>query len=386
MTAPVFVSDAAREAMRQAVQERLERSAAALRTVSARDLLANPPARPIEVIPGLLPAGLSLLASAPKVGKSWLAYQEAVAVVTGGDVLGSRATRGDVLYLALEDGEHRAWDRITRILRRTTGGQEMPAAAAELEVAFNSDRGDALVEQVEDWLARHPEASAVLVDTLQKVRPMTGSRLPQYAIDVADMGRMLGITQRHPGLALQVVHHDTKASRLAGSDFVDAVSGTSGLAGSSDTILVLRRKRHEATGTLEVVGKDIREGLLRLVYDADDPFWSLDPLGGMTEPQLAAYRLVMDEGPMGSTALGRALGVSQQAAYDVAEKLVAMGALEKEKGLYSTISVRIRPVDPVEPVGSVDPVDPVEPVDGGEQAQQAQQAPPRAHARTKDVR
>lgn len=80
-------------------------------TVDARDLIAHPPPKPIEIVEDLLLAGLTLLASAPKVGKSWLAYQFAVAVATGGEVLGKRASQGDVLYLALEDGEYRAHTR-----------------------------------------------------------------------------------------------------------------------------------------------------------------------------------------------------------------------------------------------------------------------------------
>lgn len=51
-----------------------------------------------------LPVGLSVLAGGAKVGKSYLALNFALAVSTGGRVLGQfKAQKGGVLNLALED-------------------------------------------------------------------------------------------------------------------------------------------------------------------------------------------------------------------------------------------------------------------------------------------
>ena len=51
-----------------------------------------------------MPAGLSILAGGPKVGKSILALHLSVGVAIGGCVLGKIfVQKGDVLYLALED-------------------------------------------------------------------------------------------------------------------------------------------------------------------------------------------------------------------------------------------------------------------------------------------
>lgn len=309
----------------------------ALVTVNARDLIAHPPEAPVEIVSGLVPAGLSLLASAPKVGKSWLAYQTAVAVAQGGEVLAQQASKGDVLYLALEDGQFRAWSRITSILKRTTGRADMRPDAADLEVAFLAGRGDELVEQVEEWLARHPDAAMVLIDTLQKVRPGSSGRRNQYELDVEDVGRILEITKRHPRIGLQIVHHDTKASRAPGSDFVDAVSGTSGIGGSVDSILVLRRQRHETTGTLDVTGKDIREALHHLSYDGERPFWSIDPLGGLTDEQKEVIEWLKHNGPAGPSAIGEGLGIDKSNVHRRLSRLVELGLARKAgKGLYRT--------------------------------------------------
>ena len=57
------------------------------------------------LLPGLVPEGLCLLVSRPKLGKSWLALDLAIATAAGRFVLGQlKPASGEVLYAALEDG------------------------------------------------------------------------------------------------------------------------------------------------------------------------------------------------------------------------------------------------------------------------------------------
>ena len=67
------------------------------------------------VVPGVLPEGLTILAGKPKLGKSWLALDMALAVAGGGAVLGRECEPGPVLYLALEDNQRRLQRRLNRI-------------------------------------------------------------------------------------------------------------------------------------------------------------------------------------------------------------------------------------------------------------------------------
>ncbi len=80
------------------------------------------------------------------------------------------------------------------------------------------------------------------------------------------------ITDDHPGMTLLVNHHDRKA---AADDFVDTVSGTHGLAGAADTVIVLTRSRNETSGLLKVTGRDVPEGEYALML-ADGYAWDLD--------------------------------------------------------------------------------------------------------------
>ena len=80
------------------------------------------------------------------------------------------------------------------------------------------------------------------------------------------------IIDDHPGASLVINHHARKATS---DDFVDAVSGTHGLAGAADTVLVLTRNRTETPGLLQVSGRDVAEGEYALNFTGG-AVWQLE--------------------------------------------------------------------------------------------------------------
>jgi RecA-family ATPase len=82
---------------------------------SVAELLDTEFPEPRWAIPGLIPEGLTLFGGRPKVGKSWLMLQAAISVGTGGVFFGQRVERGNVLFVALEDGPRRLQDRIKKM-------------------------------------------------------------------------------------------------------------------------------------------------------------------------------------------------------------------------------------------------------------------------------
>lgn len=200
------------------------------------------------VVPGLIPAGLTLLVGAPKVGKSWAALDIALGTAAGDLVLGSlRVEGGHVLYLALEDGPRRVKER-QALLSGARGASE------RLHVYCEWPRGTDAARAAWEWCAAHPDARLVIVDTLARVRPPRGAG-NAYDEDTHALVPWQKIAE-HFGIAVVIVHHDRKAES---GDFVDAVSGTHGLAGVADTTLVLDRARMEDYGRLRLTGRDVQE-------------------------------------------------------------------------------------------------------------------------------
>src|SRR5204863_5959835 len=81
---------------------------------------------PLEwIVPGVIPEGLTIFGGRPKQGKSWGIYGVGLAVATGGRAFGKIAVpQGEVLYLALEDGERRLQARMLSLLK----GEPAPEA------------------------------------------------------------------------------------------------------------------------------------------------------------------------------------------------------------------------------------------------------------------
>jgi AAA domain/Toprim domain len=222
---------------------------------------------PLEyMVPELLPEGFGYLGGAPKKGKSFLVGNIALAVASGGLALGRiRVKQRPVLILALEDGHRRLQDRF----RKMSGNQPLPAA---LTLIIRATPLEALAV-IAEYLQRHRDAKPlVILDTLGKVKR---GKLPgegAYEADYAISSQLKALADAAPGSTLLVVHHIRKA---AAEDFVETISGTYGIAGAADYVMVLQRSRGSDDAVLHVTARDIPEVDYALYAD-DGILWRLN--------------------------------------------------------------------------------------------------------------
>lgn len=218
-------------------------------------------------VPGLLPEGLAILAGKPKFGKSFLALQLAVAVATGGKALRSiECEAGDVLYLALEDGQRRLQDRLRKMV---PFGEELPS---RLFFATDAKRlRGGLEAQIGEWLKAHPEARLVIIDTLARVKPEAQGRGGQYDEDAAALSGIHDLMRHRAGIAVVVVHHTRK---LESDDAFETISGTHGLTGIADSLMVLAA--HGTGAKLSGQGRDVEGFEKALTRDEYSGGWRLE--------------------------------------------------------------------------------------------------------------
>jgi hypothetical protein len=250
-----------------------------------------PPLR--YAVPGLVPEGLSLMVGAPKIGKSWWTLDSCLAVSAGGYALGRihTGTPRPVLYLALEDSDRRLQDRCRQLL----DGAAIPP---RFEYTTRCSPGD-VPSMVATWLAFHyGDQPFVVIDTLGKAMPVASQGETIYQRDYRIMSELKELCDEAPGSTIVVNHHDRKA---AADDFVDFVSGTNGLAGGADTLLVLSRDRGEHAGLLRVTGRDVPEGAYALTL-VPGTWWRLD--GANLEEAAAAARTLQASAGLGDKAAG----------------------------------------------------------------------------------
>ena len=201
------------------------------------------------LVPGLIPEGLCLLVSRPKLGKSWLALDLAIATAASQFVLGDlKPTSGDVLYLALEDGPRRLQRRMTKLLPTFSGAWPINLIFAT-EWA-RSDHGG--LTNIESWIKSAENPRLVIVDTLAQFRKMAIGK-SVYLEDYAAISELQKLASKY-NITIIVVHHDRKSGA---DDVFDTVSGSLGLTGAADTIAIMKR---DAGGvTLYVRGRDVEE-------------------------------------------------------------------------------------------------------------------------------
>jgi hypothetical protein len=217
------------------------------------------------VVPGIIPEGMTLLVAAPKIGKSWMVLGLGVELSNGGNAFGVVPVGAPrpVLYLALEDGPQRLQNRLFRL--------NPPEISSLLQFRTGIEHGQ-VIATIRDYMKEHDgQDPVVILDTLGKVMPPAGNG-SQYGHDYTVLSALKATADAVPGSSLVIVHHTRK---MDGGDFLDAVSGTQGIAGAADTVLVLKRERHDNRATLQVTSRDAAEGEYSLTL-TDTGAWELD--------------------------------------------------------------------------------------------------------------
>ena len=194
----------------------------------------------------ILPHGLFIMAGSGKIGKSWLALDIGTAVATGGRLWEFGAERGEVLYLALEDNYARLQARLKIMETENIDISRLHITTTALGISSG------LLEQTENFLTQHPETRLIVIDTLERIRD-GGFDKTMYSYDYRDMTALREITNKHK-LTLLLVHHTRKASD---ADPLNTLSGSTGLVGAADGVLVLEKETREGNrAKLTIANRD----------------------------------------------------------------------------------------------------------------------------------
>lgn len=296
-----------------------------------------------QVVPGLIAEGATILAGSPKTGKSWLALGTAIAVASGGVVLGNiPVERRQVLYLALEDGPRRLRKRLRKLIDGT--GRNYPEDLHIAERCSRMDKGG--TEAIRLWLEGHERAGMIVIDTFGKVRRPPGQNV--YGADYEAVGEMqrLGLDA---GVAVVLLTHTRKrgANSADSDDPLEEVTGSKGITGAADVVIVLKRQRGATTGKLHVTGRDVEEQTMTLAWNAAHGLWTQTAEDEGTDADLPDEQRTVREairqkgGPLTIGEAREALDLpDDEKGYDTAAQLLSRmhraGQLPKEgRGRYT---------------------------------------------------
>jgi len=212
---------------------------------------ANARPTPTFVVDGLLPTGLSVLAGASKIGKSFMALDIAFGVAAASPVLGQMITEpGDVLYLALEDTS-------TRLDRRLSDLEPTRDAWPWDRLTIYSQdmvRGVAPGMIAQTWAESVDSPRLLIIDTITRFGGL-GER-SGYQAEVQWMSKFHDFAAKHQ-IALLGLTHTNQMKMEEGDDWFNKISGTTGIIGTADNVMLLDVKRGENEGMLRIEGRDM---------------------------------------------------------------------------------------------------------------------------------
>jgi hypothetical protein len=287
-------------------------------------LLLRTEVRPVNyVIPGWLPEGLTVLAASPKIGKTTLAMQIILALVSGGAFWNSEVPKGKALMIDLETNER----RLRRKLEQA-GVQSLDLDT--LSYATEWPRGLLGVQKLAEFLDAHPDVRLVVIDTLQRFRDSGSGKQNVYAADYEALAPLQQLCKERPGLSIFVIHHKRKA---ASDDPIDSINGSAAIAGAADGVWLMSRKGSDYTLHIQARDWERDEDEFRIARDGGA--WSL--VGGprCSQNEAEVLKLLEVSGGMTAPQLAIALSIGRQAAYERLNRMRARGLVRRENDLWN---------------------------------------------------
>lgn len=233
-----------------------------LSVCSAKELDAMELPEIYYAVDGMIPQGETVIAAPPKTGKSWLVLDMCIQIAKGEPFLGFDTVKSDTLYLALEDGINFEQER----LKITLNGKEAPANFHFVfEGTMNLQNG--FLQQLDAVLAEYPTIKVIVIDTLYFVKYGLSKNDTAYECDYRTGRDLKNYADAH-GIAIVVVTHTTKLKHV--EDDLANVSGTNGVTGASDAIVVIDKKQRQDTeATLFITGRRVRQSMHKIEFGKD---------------------------------------------------------------------------------------------------------------------
>jgi hypothetical protein len=207
------------------------------------ELLAKPIV-PVDWVWGnRLAAGtLGLIVSKPKVGKSTIARNLALAVARNEPFLGEAVTGGTVLYLALEE----------RVEDLTADFRAMGATSADNIVIAQAGNVNKVIASLEALKPR-----LLIVDPLIRLLEVRDQN--SYSEIYSAMGPMLDVA-RKTGTHILNLHHSPKSAR---EDSIDSPLGSTAIAAVASTVFTMVRTGNtRSIVSIQRLGQDLPETYL----------------------------------------------------------------------------------------------------------------------------
>ncbi len=202
-----------------------------LKLISSVEIMNTPMKKQRFIVDGMIYPGMHILSGDPKIGKSWMMLDMCLAVAKGEDFLGRKTKQGQVVYMALEDTFISLQSRLYELT-------DEPSENLNFTLIANSI-GNGLEDDLRECKKMFPDLKMIVIDTLQKIRNTIDTK---YGSDYRELSMLKSIADQL-GIAIVLVYHNRKAHDPNPNNLI---SGTNGIAGCADGLLVFTRNGENA--------------------------------------------------------------------------------------------------------------------------------------------
>lgn len=202
-----------------------------LELISSVEIMNTPMKKQRFIVDEMIYPGMHILSGDPKIGKSWMMMDMCLAVAKGENFLGRKTEQGQVVYMALEDTFVSLQSRMYELT-------DEPSENLIFSLIANSI-GNGLEEDLRECKNKFPNLKMVVIDTLQKIRNTIDTK---YGADYRELSVLKSLADSL-GIAIVLVHHNRKAHD---SNPNNLISGTNGIAGCADGLMVFIRNGENA--------------------------------------------------------------------------------------------------------------------------------------------
>lgn len=253
-------------------EEEVKKNLPKLKSISAYDLQQMEFPDTYYAVKDMIPEGETVIAAPPKTGKSWLMLDMCLKVAYGEPFLGFDTNKSDTLYLALEDGDKFEQERLNIVCPES--------APRNFHFIFNDvlHLNEGFILQLDALLEQIPNTKLVVIDTLNFIQYHPAKGESAYNADYRT-GRDLKAYAEKKGIAIVVVTHTTKM--LHAEDEMMNVSGTNGVTGAADAVVVLSKEhRTDLDAKMFITGRKVRQSMHEIKFDDKACRWIY---GGLSE-------------------------------------------------------------------------------------------------------
>lgn len=227
------------------------------------------------LIDDFMPVGGAMMLSAkPKMGKSYLANQLALAVASGGKFLGFQARKHAVLYIDFEMGERMLKTRNSMFTDNAPSGLWLVCPSEPHQFGTV---GGGFERQVDFLLETHKDVKLVIVDTYRIIQGSRKQNENAYNVEYSEISR-LNSWAKNKGITLLLIHHQNKNDDYENP--ILGISGSTGITAGLQAYYILTKRNYDDEATkLTIGGKEIsgRDMFIQPTSDTNRAWIEVEP-------------------------------------------------------------------------------------------------------------